>query len=171
MEMRGEIRRGYFVQGLSGMQFALPIAAEELRRVRTITNSDSPPLVVNACDPANPYGTGLPLPKSVRPGEEPRFARIPSNYVVFHNGMPTLLIENYASRLWSLAETAEKILIDALRIFLGVLELPPHLRPVKSITIEHCDGIRPAQSPLEPELRSLGFIRDRNQTMTLEKYV
>ena len=34
-EMRGEIRRGYFVQGLSGMQFALPGAVEHVRRVRT----------------------------------------------------------------------------------------------------------------------------------------
>ena len=35
MELRGEIRRGYFVEGLSGMQFALPAAVEELRRLRS----------------------------------------------------------------------------------------------------------------------------------------
>jgi ATP-dependent Lhr-like helicase len=31
MEMRGEVRRGYFVQGLPGVQFALPEAVERLR--------------------------------------------------------------------------------------------------------------------------------------------
>ncbi|HCV42762.1 MAG TPA: hypothetical protein DGH68_04720, partial [Bacteroidetes bacterium] len=171
MEMRGEIRRGYFVQGLSGMQFALPAAAEELRRVRSKRNSESSPLLVNACDPANPYGTGLPLPAGKRTGEDLRFARISANYVAFHEGTPIFLIENYASRLWTLAETTEEILIDALRIFVEMLKLPQHIRPVKSITIEHCDGMRPVQSPLEPVLRRLGFTRDRNQTMIHERYV
>jgi ATP-dependent Lhr-like helicase len=171
MEMRGEIRRGYFVRGLSGMQFALPAAAEELRRVRLEAGSDSPPMLVNACDPANPYGTGLPLPTKERRGEEPRFARISANYVAFHEGIPVLLIENYASRLWTLAETREEILIGALRIFLEMLELPPHIRLAESITIEHCDGLRPVHSPLEPVLRTLGFARDRNQSMIHERYV
>jgi ATP-dependent Lhr-like helicase len=171
MEMRGEIRRGYFVKGLSGMQFALPVAVEELQRLRQERNDDSPPLLVNACDPANPFGPGVNLPHVIQPDEELRFARIPANYVVFQQGTPILLIENYGRRLWTLAETTEEILIDALRIFVGVLQLPPSLRPVKSITIEHLNGIRPAQSPLEPALRSLGFTRDRNQTMIHERYV
>jgi ATP-dependent helicase Lhr and Lhr-like helicase len=171
MEMRGEIRRGYFVEGLSGMQFALPVAVEELRRLRRKSNGESAPLLVNACDPANPYGLGINLPHNIRPVEELRFARIPANYVVFQRGTPILLIENYGRRLWTLAETTEEILIDALRIFVGVLQLPPNLRPVKSITIEHWNGIRPARSPLEPALRSLGFRRDRNQTMIHERYV
>jgi ATP-dependent Lhr-like helicase len=170
MEMRGEIRRGYFVEGLSGMQFALPTAVEELRHLRHDNNGESP-MIVNACDPANPYGPGIDLPPGIPHVEESRFARIPSNYVAFQKGIPILLIENYGKRLWTLAETKEEILIDALRIFTGVLELPLHLRPVKSMIIERWDGIRPAQSPLEPALRSIGFTRDRNQTMIHEKYV
>jgi ATP-dependent Lhr-like helicase len=31
LEMRGEVRRGYFVQGLAGVQFALPEVVEQLR--------------------------------------------------------------------------------------------------------------------------------------------
>jgi ATP-dependent Lhr-like helicase len=171
MEMRGEIRRGYFIEGLSGMQFALPVVVEELRRLRREKSCESALVLVNACDPANPYGPLINLSHNIRSAEELRFARIPSNYIVFQRGAPVLLIENYGRRLWTLAERKEEILISALRIFLGVLQLPPNLRPVKSITIEHWDGIRPAQSPLEPALRSLGFTRDRNQTMIHERYV
>jgi ATP-dependent Lhr-like helicase len=171
MEMRGDIRRGYFVEGLSGMQFALPTAVEDLRRLRSERNGDQSPLLVNACDPANPYGTGIDLQEKTRRWDQMRFTKISSNYLVFRMGIPILLIENYGTRLWTLAETTEEILINALRIFVRAMQLVHQLHPAKSITIEHCDGIRPVQSPLEPALRSLGFVRDRNQTMIHERYV
>lgn len=171
MELRGDIRRGYFVEGLSGMQFANPVAVEELRRLRSESTEESLPLLVNACDPANPYGAGIALHERSRVQGQFCFARIPSNYLVFQRGTPILLVENYGTRLWTLAETTEEIMRNALRIFMSAMQLPLPQRPVKSITIEHCDGIRPAQSPLEPTLRSLGFIRDRNQTMIHDGYV
>ncbi len=168
MEMRGDIRRGYFVEGLSGMQFALPTAVEELRRLRGNGNESSP-LLVNACDPANPYGTGIELQKGDR--ERFRFARIPPNYIVFQRGTPILYIENYGTRLWTLAEATEEILKHALRIFLQSMKQPSGQHRARSITVEHCDGIRPVQSPFEQTLRSLGFTRDRNQTMIHDGYV
>ena len=33
LELRGEVRRGYFVEGLPGVQFALPEVVERLRAV------------------------------------------------------------------------------------------------------------------------------------------
>ena len=170
MEMRGEIRRGYFVEGLSGMQFGLPSAVEELRRLHSGASSASAPLLVNACDPANPFGPGIPLPQEASAGE-PRLVRVPSNYVVFQRGTPLLFVENYGMRLWTLAEATEENMKNSLLIFLGVLQLPEHIRPVKAVRVEHCDGIRPAQHRLEPVLRDLGFTRDRNQTMVYERYV
>jgi ATP-dependent Lhr-like helicase len=171
MEMRGDIRRGYFVEGLSGMQFATPAAVEELRRLKSYNPEESLPLLVNASDPANPYGTGIDLPVNHRLVGEFRFARIPSNFLVFERGRPILLIENFGVRLWTLSESSEEILKNALRIFLSAMHLPVPWRPVKPLTIEHCDGIRPAQSPWEPMLRALGFSRDRNQTMVHDGYV
>jgi ATP-dependent Lhr-like helicase len=53
MEMRGEVRRGYFVAGLAGAQFALPEAVERLRAARE--DPDAPLIVMAASDPANPY--------------------------------------------------------------------------------------------------------------------
>jgi hypothetical protein len=54
MEMRGDIRRGYFLEGFSGMQFALPGAVENIRSVREA--DDGSIVVLNSCDPASPYG-------------------------------------------------------------------------------------------------------------------
>jgi ATP-dependent Lhr-like helicase len=60
MEYAGTIRRGYFVRGLSGEQYALPEALEMLRAVRMLTPANEPPLAISAADPANPYGVLLP---------------------------------------------------------------------------------------------------------------
>ena len=61
LETLGTARRGYFVEGLGGAQFALPAAIERLRGLR----ADEPAgaLVLAATDPANPYGATLPWPR------------------------------------------------------------------------------------------------------------
>jgi ATP-dependent Lhr-like helicase len=71
MEMRGEVRRGYFVQGLPGVQFALPEAVEKLREWTRVPGpapdegqAASDLVLLNACDPANLFG-----PSAARPVE------------------------------------------------------------------------------------------------------
>lgn len=59
LEFRGEVRRGYFVRGLAGAQFALPDAVERLREVAGSGVQDSPFVVIAASDPANPYTLAL----------------------------------------------------------------------------------------------------------------
>jgi ATP-dependent Lhr-like helicase len=66
MEFRGEVRRGYFVRGLAGAQFARPDAVEELRAAAAaVDGTDLPVVVIAASDPANPYN----LPPA--PGAQP----------------------------------------------------------------------------------------------------
>ena len=65
LETLGVCRRGYFVEGLGGAQFALPGAVERLRAQRD--DDGAPPIVLAATDPAQPYGAALPWPK--RDGE------------------------------------------------------------------------------------------------------
>ncbi|HEY5087283.1 MAG TPA: hypothetical protein VII66_08015, partial [Gemmatimonadaceae bacterium] len=55
LEFRGEVRRGYFVRGLAGAQFALPDAVERLREVAGSDVSDTPFSVIATSDPSNPY--------------------------------------------------------------------------------------------------------------------
>ncbi|MEA2628551.1 MAG: ATP-dependent helicase Lhr and Lhr-like helicase, partial [Chloroflexota bacterium] len=61
MEESGRIRRGYFVEGLGGSQFALPGAVDRLRSLRESTSAI---VALAASDPANAYGAILPWPRS-----------------------------------------------------------------------------------------------------------
>ena len=59
-EWRGELRRGYFVEGLSGVQYASPEAADALASQAGATGGGSTPLLISTLDPANLYGSGAP---------------------------------------------------------------------------------------------------------------
>jgi ATP-dependent Lhr-like helicase len=61
MEAAGRVRRGYFVRGTGGAQFAIPEGVEMLRARRD--PPDAPQTVLLATtDPANPYGAIAPWP-------------------------------------------------------------------------------------------------------------
>ena len=72
LEERGQVRRGYFVDGLGAAQFAVPGAVDRLRAVRetpdpVISPDDVPdPIVLASTDPAQPYGAALAWPRHVR---------------------------------------------------------------------------------------------------------
>src|SRR5262249_46486299 len=63
LETLGLCRRGYFVEGLGGAQFALGGAVERLRELRTQADDRPEVLVLAAADPAQPYGAALPWPR------------------------------------------------------------------------------------------------------------
>jgi ATP-dependent Lhr-like helicase len=169
MELKGEIRRGYFVEGLSGMQFALPSAVEELRKVRS-ERLRGGVVLLNACDPANPYGPGVDLFPGDKGGSPLRVTRSPSTYMAFDGGAPFLLFESSGARIRSLGVPGMEIVRKGLELFVGLLRLPGTLRPFREIVVEYCDDIRPAESPLGAELSALGFVRDSNQTMRRDEY-
>jgi ATP-dependent Lhr-like helicase len=70
MEEAGRCRRGYFVDGLGGAQFALPGAVD---RMRSLLEPASGPaaVVLAATDPANPYGGALSWPEGSTGGHRP----------------------------------------------------------------------------------------------------
>jgi ATP-dependent Lhr-like helicase len=61
LEFRGEVRRGYFVKGLGGAQFALPDAVEWLRATASEDQTPTSFVVMAASDPANIYNLALDL--------------------------------------------------------------------------------------------------------------
>jgi ATP-dependent Lhr-like helicase len=77
LEETGRIRRGYFVEGLGGSQFALPGAVDRLRG-----DLSAGLTVLAATDPANPYGGVLPWPEL----EGTRLARDAGAYVLLQDG-------------------------------------------------------------------------------------
>jgi ATP-dependent Lhr-like helicase len=60
LEERGQVRRGYFVAGLGAAQFAVAGAVDRLRGEKD--GGASPPVVLAATDPAQPFGAAIPWP-------------------------------------------------------------------------------------------------------------
>jgi len=99
MEESGRARRGYFVEGLGGAQFALPGAVDRLRAVREsgLDQDAAAAVALAATDPANPFGAALPWPP---PGEQPSGGtsrhtprRAAGAYVVLRDGRLVLFAE------------------------------------------------------------------------------
>jgi ATP-dependent Lhr-like helicase len=78
LEARGEIRGGRFVSGMSGEQFALPDAVEQLRAVRR-TSADGRLLVISTADPLNLAGI-------VTAGD--RIRAVGRNRILYRAGVP-----------------------------------------------------------------------------------
>ena len=87
LELLGTARRGYFVEGLGGAQFALPGAVE---RLRSLPEADGSYLLLAATDPANPYGASLPWPK-LRGRPPP--GRTPGAHLLLRDGEPVVYVE------------------------------------------------------------------------------
>jgi len=79
LEFRGEIRGGRFVSGFIGEQFALPEALEALRAMRKAGTGGGQEIRISAADPLNLVGVILP---------GPRVPSVPTNYLVFRDGLP-----------------------------------------------------------------------------------
>ena len=83
LEETGRVRRGYFVAGLGGAQFAEPGAVDRLRAERT---PPEVPMAVTlaATDPANPYGALVDWP--AWPATAARASRVAGARVVLVDG-------------------------------------------------------------------------------------
>jgi ATP-dependent helicase Lhr and Lhr-like helicase len=146
LEILGTCRRGYFVEGLGGAQFALPGAVERLRD-RT---SDETTLVLAAADPAQPFGAALSWPK--RAGA--RAARVAGAYVVLLDGSPALFVERGGRSLVPLRDPDEGWLREALA---ALVENMPRMR-LKRLAVERFDGRAVGETKIMPLLLEAGFL-------------
>ncbi|MFE1356885.1 DEAD/DEAH box helicase, partial [Kitasatospora phosalacinea] len=157
-EERGRARRGYFVEGLGGAQFAMDGAADRLRSVHSRLEratgdawaaeaAAQPPqaLVLAAADPANAYGAALAWPEppadtaaAHRPG------RKAGSLVALVDGELVLYLERGGRSLlaWDAGGPA---LAAALAALAGPL------------TVERVNGHPALTSPLGPQLETAGF--------------
>jgi ATP-dependent Lhr-like helicase len=153
MEERGQVRRGYFVEGLGGAQFALPGAVDRLRAEASEMSvpggrparEAAPLIVLAATDPAQPYGAALRWPDTVgRPG------RVAGAHVVLEDGAPVVYLERGARSLVTFPSSDRSGWAAAL----GSLVDRGRLR---SIEIGKVDGAPVAGSTAEGQLRDAGF--------------
>ncbi len=150
LETLGVCRRGYFVEGLGGAQFALPGAVERLRELRPRENEEPEPLVLAAADPAQPYGAVLPWPK--RAGA--RAARVAGAHVVLLGGEPALFVERGGRSLVPLREPDEEWLRPALVALVGFVQRGG----AKRLAVERFDGEPVTETDAMPLLVEAGFL-------------
>ncbi|MFI6451110.1 ATP-dependent helicase [Streptosporangium amethystogenes] len=171
-EESGRCRRGYFVEGLGGAQFALPGAVDRMRAMSvslTAPPSATPvpdpwssrkpesagesgrrAVVLAATDPANPYGAALPWP--AHPGEVThKPGRKAGSLVVLVEGHLILYVERGGKTLLSFSGD------DRLRPAVDALALAVRDGALGKLTVERADGTAINDSPLAAALESAGF--------------
>jgi ATP-dependent Lhr-like helicase len=164
LETLGICRRGYFIEGMGGAQFALPGAVERLRALGPAAGgADERPraLVIAACDPAQPYGAALSWPR--REGQERRPARVAGAYVVLVAEEPVLYVERGGRGLLTLAGGEGRVAAgvgrepDPLQEALLALADAVRRGRVPKLALERIDGEAAIASPLADALVALGF--------------
>jgi ATP-dependent helicase Lhr and Lhr-like helicase len=180
MEEAGQCRRGYFVEGLGGAQFALPGAVDRMRALadparggrggrgglgetvspqdRGVPGGSSPrenrAVVLAAADPAQPYGAALPWPE--RPGEAPsshRPGRKAGALTVLVDGALVLYVERGGRTLLSWPDDTEPLDLGAAALATAVRD-----GALGRLTVERADGERAGgDSTLTQALEAAGF--------------
>jgi ATP-dependent helicase Lhr and Lhr-like helicase len=164
MEEAGQCRRGYFVEGLGGAQFALPGAVDRMRAMAerprpagpgaAASSSAERSVVLAAADPAQPYGAALPWPE--RPGEAPsshRPGRKAGALVVLAGGSLVLYVERGGRTLLSWTEDPELLEPSAAALAAAVRD-----GALGRLTVERADGLRAGgDTPLARALEGAGF--------------
>jgi ATP-dependent helicase Lhr and Lhr-like helicase len=150
LETLGTCRRGYFVEGLGGAQFALGGAVERLRELRPKEGEEAEPLVLAAADPAQPYGAALPWPR--RSGA--RAARVAGAQVVLLGGEAALFVERGGRSLVPLREPEE----EWLRVALAALVAHVRRGGARRLAVERFDGEPVVETMVMPLLVEAGFL-------------
>ena len=143
LEDRGQVRRGYFVAGLGGAQFALPGAVDRLRAGRDGDGS----VTLAAADPAQPYGAALGWPETTG-----RPSRSAGAYVVLVDGEPAVFCERGAKSLVTFARTLE------LDFWPEALQALAKDGRVRSLEVARVNGAPIGESPeTAARLKDAGF--------------
>jgi ATP-dependent Lhr-like helicase len=150
LETLGLCRRGYFVEGLGGAQFALGGAVERLRDLREADEREPAAIVLAAADPAQPYGAALPWPKRA----DGRAARVAGAHVVLIEGQAVLYVERGGRSLVPLRDPEDGWLRQALGALVGFVQAGG----AKRLAVERFDSKPIAESDVLPLLVEAGFL-------------
>ncbi|HEV3259654.1 MAG TPA: DEAD/DEAH box helicase [Gemmataceae bacterium] len=166
MELAGEIRRGYLVQGLSGAQFALAEAIQGLQDLALPSSAAAPVVLLNSLDPANLYGSGAAFDIPLLDGGSRPLLRRSANWLVFRAGRPVLILENQGKRLTALTSASRDDLAAAVACLPDMVRRDRGIRARPRLTVEEWNG-RPVTATEGGDLlQGAGFVRDY-QSMTL----
>ncbi|MGM0577782.1 MAG: Lhr family helicase [Myxococcota bacterium] len=160
MEESGRIRRGYFVEGLGGAQFAWPGAVDRLRAARREPD-EAGVSVLAATDPANPYGVLIPWPET-GPEAAGKPRRAAGCRIVLVDDEPVLYLEKGGRSLLTFPAAADEgKLLPAAR---ALREVARHRRG-RLLHIERIDGEPARSTPWADRLREADFTADHRGLM------
>ena len=166
MELAGDVRRGYFVEGLSGAQFALPEAAQLLQELHLPSTASAPLILLHSMDPANLYGSGAPFDIALLDGGTRPLLRRAGNWLVLRAGRPVLLVEQQGKKLTALTSASRDEIVDAVKILPSMFDASRGSATRHKLTVDEWNG-RPVTTTEGRELlEAAGFVRDY-QGMTL----
>jgi ATP-dependent helicase Lhr and Lhr-like helicase len=150
LEESGRVRRGYFVEGLSGAQFAWAQTVDRLRSERR--EEDRKVIVLSTPDPANPYGSLLPWPQN---NGRPR--RAGGTRLVLVDGHPVFFLEKGGKKLTTFPKAEDSAVLEvALH---GLREVARRNRG-RTLKLQEIDGESARKSPLAARLLQFGFKDD-----------
>jgi ATP-dependent Lhr-like helicase len=159
MEEAGRIRRGYFVEGLGGAQFALAGAIDRLRAAASRPARDL--ALLAATDPANPFGWLAPWPPTPDPTGPRRAA---GAWLILEGGEPIWFLDRGGRRLVSFAAATDR---DRARAAAAAFLDIARRRRGRTLRIATLDGEPARSAPLAAALLERGFYADTNG-LTLE---
>ena len=150
LEMRGEVRRGYFVDGLAGVQFAKTDAVELLRAT---PEAEPPVIILSASDPANVQSLVL------QPEKRDSFARTRGRgaWLATLNGIVVLVAESRGKTMRVRQGTPAEDVTRAAKAMADHL-VRRSARP-RDVIVESLDGTTPATAPIYPAFAAAGFRR------------
>jgi len=161
LEWQGEIRRGYFVAGLSGVQFALPEALEMLEKVcRTPGAGEGGPVLLSSLDPALPFGAGVGWGRLDSRGNPLKLVRSASNHLVLVDGEIVMSGEQFFQRLsiyQELSRETWQLIVNRLH---GYLKMPEPIKPAKRIEIRQINSRPATKSSIASHFLNNGFEKD-----------
>jgi len=158
LEDSGRVRRGYFVEGLSGAQFARSGSIDRLREVHSDASTVAEVAWLPVVDPANPWGSLLAWPETgdTRPARRPR--RVAGAWLLLQSGRPLLYLGATGRQLLTfpgalLEPAVRRAAFEALQRF------PSKVRR-GTLVIEMVDGRPVAESPYHDAMLACGFVSD-----------
>ncbi len=157
LEFRGEVRRGYFVAGLAGAQFALPEAVELLRSATDSSGGAAVPVTFVSSDPANVYSLPVAGDVVLDPLGRPRGAGAAITTV---DGVVVMSSEGRGQRLAIRDGTTHEVVRDAVTSLAALYMNAAARERRRELVVETINGDAAATSPYAAAVSAAGFRSD-----------
>lgn len=155
MELRGVVRRGYFVNGLPGVQFA-SVEFVDTMRSDGRRDGDTVPLVVTATDPVYIFDRRLASVSNEEESALLDFSRNSSTRVVFAGGVPVMVAYSNGARIVT-GNESDAVIEEGIRALVRVIA---QTSTTRRVVVGEWNGEPAIASSAAEMLSRVGFRRD-----------